>query len=123
MQNIIRIKKATFYGYHGVMSEEQSVGGKFEADVDIYTDFTRAATDDSLHETIDYHKVYKVLYHLALEQKYYLIEAVANKIADDLMIKFPAIEKIAVRVRKNNPPLGGVVDCVEAEVIKERKDL
>jgi len=23
-------------------------------------------------------------------------------------------------VRKNNPPLGGVVDCVEAEVIKDR---
>jgi 7,8-dihydroneopterin aldolase/epimerase/oxygenase len=123
MQNIIRIKKATFYGYHGVMSEEQSVGGKFEADVDIYTNFSKAATDDSLNETIDYHKVYKVLYRLALEQKYYLIEAVANKIADELLIKFSAIEKISVRVRKNNPPLGGVVDCVEVEVIKERKDL
>lgn len=123
MQNIIRIKKATFYGYHGVMSEEQSVGGKFEADVDIYTNFSKAATDDLLNETIDYHKVYKVLYRLALEQKYYLIEAVANKIADELLIKFPAAEKIAVRVRKNNPPLGGVVDCVEVEVIKERKDL
>jgi dihydroneopterin aldolase len=122
MQSIIRIKKATFYGYHGVMSEEQSVGGKFEADVDIYTDFTEAAKKDSLQQTIDYHKVYKVLYHLALEQKYYLIEAVASKIADELLIKFPAIEKIAVRVRKNNPPLGGVVDCVEVEVVKDRKD-
>lgn len=122
MQSIIRIKKATFYGYHGVMSEEQSVGGKFEADVDIYTDFTEAAKKDSLQQTIDYHKVYKVLYHLALEQKYYLIEAVASKIADELLSKFPAIEKIAVRVRKNNPPLGGVVDCVEVEVVKDRKD-
>lgn len=123
MENIIRIKKATFYGYHGVMSEEQSVGGKFEADVDIHTDFSAAAKNDSLHETIDYHKVYKVLYHLALEQKYYLIEAVANKIADELLTRFTAISKIAVRVRKNNPPLGGVVDCVEVEVIKTREDL
>jgi len=123
MQNIIRIKKAAFYGYHGVMSEEQSVGGKFEADVDIYTNFISAAKHDALHETIDYHKVYKVLYHLALEQKYYLIEAVANKIADELLAKFTTIEKIAVRVRKNNPPLGGVVDCVEVEVIKDRSDL
>ncbi len=123
MQNIIRIKGATFYGYHGVMSEEQSVGGKFEADVDMYTNFSEAAKKDSLQQTIDYQKVYKVLYHLALEHKYYLIEAVANKIAEELLITFPAIEKIAVRVRKNNPPLGGVVDCVEVEVIKERKDL
>lgn len=123
MENIIRIKKATFYGYHGVRSEEQSVGGKFEADVDIYTDFSKAAKKDSLAETIDYHKVYKFLYKMALEQKYYLIEALAMKIADELLINFPTIIKIAVRVRKNNPPLGGVVDCVEVEVVKERKDL
>lgn len=123
MENIIRIKKATFYGYHGVMSEEQSVGGKFEADVDIYTDFANAAKQDALTETIDYHKVYKFMYHLALEQKYYLIESLAIKIADELLFKFPTISKIDIRVRKNNPPLGGVVDCVEVEVIKERKDL
>lgn len=123
MINIIRIKRATFYGYHGVRSEEQSVGGKFEADVDIYTDFSEAAKNDSLSETIDYHKVYSFMYHLALEQKYYLIESLAVKIADELLKKFQGIQKVGVRVRKNNPPLGGVVDCVEAEVIKERKDL
>jgi dihydroneopterin aldolase len=123
MQNIIRIKKATFYGYHGVRSEEQSVGGKFEADVDIYTNFTEAAEKDSLDKTIDYHKVYSFMYHLALEQKYYLIEALANKIADELLIKFERITKVAVRVRKNNPPLGGVVEIVEVEVVKDRQEL
>ncbi|MCG6913296.1 dihydroneopterin aldolase [bacterium BMS3Abin03] len=123
MQNIIRIRKATFYGYHGVRSEEQSVGGKFEADVDIYTDFTEAAENDSLPKTIDYHKVYSFMYHLALEQKYYLIEALANKIADELLKKFERINKVVVKIRKNNPPLGGVVDCVEVEVEKERSEL
>ena len=123
MLNIIRIKKVTFYGYHGVRSDEQSVGGKFEADVDIYTDFRKAAKNDDLKETIDYHKVYSFMYQLALEQKYYLIESLAMKIADELLKKFDHIEKVAVRVRKNNPPLGGVVDHVEAEVIKERNEL
>jgi dihydroneopterin aldolase len=122
MVNIIRIKKATFYGYHGVLSEEQSVGGKFEADVDIYTNFADAAKQDSLKQTIDYDKVYKFMYQLALEQKYYLIEALAMKIADALLLKFSQIIKIAVRVRKNNPPLGGVVDCIEVEVVKDRND-
>ena len=123
MQNVIRIKKATFYGYHGVRSEEQSVGGKFEADVDLYTDFSEAAGKDTLSETIDYHKVYSFLYHLALEQKYYLIEALATKVADELLKKFEKIDRVAVRIRKNNPPLGGVVDCVEVEVIKDRSEL
>ena len=121
MINIIRIKKASFYGYHGVLSEEQSVGGKFEADVDMYTDFSRAAEHDRLKETINYHEVYKLLYRLALEEKHYLIETLAMKNADKILETFPGVKKVAVRVRKNNPPLGGVVDCVEAEVEKTRK--
>jgi dihydroneopterin aldolase len=123
MKNIIRIKKATFYGYHGVLSEEQSVGGKFEADVDIYADFSEAANKDSLKQTIDYNAVYKFLYRMALEQKYYLIETLASRIADELLRNFERIQKVNVRVRKNNPPLGGVVDCVEVEVEKERSEL
>jgi dihydroneopterin aldolase len=123
MLNIIRIKKAVFYAYHGVLSEEQSVGGKFEADVDIYTNFKDAAKRDSLKQTIDYDKAYKFMYQMALEQKHYLIETLATKIADELLKKFVHIEKVAVRIRKNNPPLGGVVDCVEVEVVKSREDL
>ncbi len=123
MENIIRIKKATFYAYHGVLSEEQSVGGKFEADVDIYTNFSKAAEHDSLRETVNYDRVYKFVYQLALEQKYYLIETLAAKIADELLKKFPLIDKVAVRIRKNNPPLGGVVDCVEVEVIKSKDEI
>ncbi len=45
MINIIRIKNATFYGYHGVSNEEQYVGGQFEADIDIHTDFSAAAAE------------------------------------------------------------------------------
>jgi len=123
MNNIIRIKKASFYGYHGVLSEEQSVGGKFEADVDIYTDFSEAAKKDSLKQTIDYNTVYKFLYKMALEHKYYLIESLASRIADELLKNFEKIQKVNVRVRKNNPPLGGVVDCVEVEVEKSRSEL
>jgi dihydroneopterin aldolase len=122
MTNIIRIKNATFYGYHGVSSAEQNVGGKFEADIDIYTNFSEAADKDNLSKTVDYYQVYSVLNQFTVKQKYYLIEALAVEIADELLKKFERIIKVAVRVRKNNPPLGGVVDCVEAEVIKERNE-
>ena len=123
MINVIRIKNATFYSYHGVNNEEQNVGGKFEADIDIFTDFSEAAKDDDLSKTVDYYKVYSFLNQYTVKQKYYLIESLAVEIADELLKRFEKIIKIAVRVRKNNPPLGGVVDCVEAEVIKERKEI
>lgn len=123
MINIIRIKNATFYGYHGVSNEEQYVGGKFEADIDIYTDFSDAAEGDDLTKTVDYYQIYSFLNQFTVKQKYFLIEALAVEIADELLKKFDRIKKVSVRVRKNNPPVGGVVDCVEAEVIKERSDL
>lgn len=123
MKNIIRIKKAIFYGYHGVLTEEKSVGGKFEADVDMVTDFTGAAYRDNLKDTIDYVKVYKFLYKLALDEKHHLIESLSMKIADELLKNFVQIKEVTVRVRKNNPPLGGVVDCVEVEVSKTRDEI
>jgi dihydroneopterin aldolase len=119
MTNIIRIKNASFYAYHGALQEEQNMGGKFEADVDIYTDFSEAAAKDDLRLTINYHDVYKFIYKLVHEKKYYLIETLALTIADELLKKYSNIKKIAVRVRKHSVPVGGVLDCVEAEVIKE----
>lgn len=123
MQHIIRLKKISFYAYHGVFKQEQNIGGKFEADIDIYTDFSRAAEKDSLHDTIDYEKVYKTIIELSDQKKYHLIESLAIEIVDTLFIRFANIHKIAFRVRKNNPPIGGITDSVEVEVIKDRAEL
>jgi dihydroneopterin aldolase len=122
MQNIIRIKKASFYAYHGVFKEERNIGGKFEADIDLHTDFSNAVTSDKLTETVNYEKVYQVLSNLAMMKKFHLIEALANSIVNELFIQFPTVMKIIVRVRKNNPPIGGIVDCVEVEVVKSRDE-
>ncbi|MBI9070350.1 MAG: dihydroneopterin aldolase [Melioribacteraceae bacterium] len=118
MENIIKIKNAVFYAYHGVMSEEQVVGGKFECDVDIYTSFADAAKNDDLTKTVDYSEVYKFIQELVHERKFYLIETLAIHIADKLKHHFEDIHKVTVRVRKHNVPIGGVLDYVEAEVTK-----
>ncbi|MCX7797505.1 MAG: dihydroneopterin aldolase [Melioribacter sp.] len=119
MINIIRIKNASFYAYHGALKEEQNIGGRFEADVDIYTDFSEAAAKDDLRLTINYDEVYKFIKEVVHRKKLYLIETLAMTIANELLKRYPKIHKIAVRVRKHNVPVGGVLDYVEAEVIKE----
>ncbi len=119
MSNIIRIKNASFYAYHGAMTEEQSIGGKFEVDVDIYTDFTEAAKNDDLKKTINYKDVYNFTKKIVNEKKYYLIETIAKVLADKILSHYDIASKVAVRVRKNNVPIGGVIDCVEVEVIEE----
>ncbi len=122
MQNIIRIKNAVFYAYHGALKEEQSIGGRYEADVELFTDFSEAAATDSLHNTINYHEVYKYIDKKVNEKKYYLIETIATVIADGLLTDYQTLKKVSVKIRKSNVPIGGVIDFVEAEVIKERNE-
>ncbi len=122
MKNIVRIKNAVFYAYHGALKEEQSIGGKFEADVDMFFDFSEAAENDDLSKTINYDEVYKFINGVINDKKYYLIETLATIIADNLLIKFPVLDKVNVKVRKSNVPVGGIIDHVEAEVEKSRNE-
>ena len=116
----IRVKNAVFYAYHGVMEDEQNLGGKFECDVEMRCDFAAAAQSDSLTMTVDYEKVYSFIQNTVLEKRYYLLEALAHTIAMGLLRAFPMIEAVTVRVRKPHPPVKGVVDYVEVEVTRSR---
>ena len=122
MLNVVRIKKASFYAYHGALLEEQSIGGNFEADVDMYFNFSDAAETDDLSKTINYEEIYKQINKVIYQKKYYLIETIATIIADNLLETYPILEKIDVKVRKNNVPVGGIIDHVEAQVVKSRNE-
>jgi len=122
MLNIVRIKNASFYAYHGAMKEEQTIGGKFEADVDMYFDFSDAAQNDDLKKTINYAEVYQFINNVIHKKKYYLIETLATIIADNLLKSYPQLDKVIVKVRKNNVPVGGIIEHVEAEVEKKNNE-
>lgn len=118
--DIIRLHNAVFYAYHGVLSDEQNLGGRFEVDVDLYCNLSRGARTDSLKQTIDYERVYDSIKQLVLGKKYYLIEALAGTIADGLLKTFKKAGKVVVRVRKPSAPVKGVIDYVEVEIARER---
>ena len=119
-QDIIRIKNAVFYAYHGVVRDEQNLGGKFEVDAELFCDLSEAEEHDSLKQTVDYEKVYAFMKNLVLGKKYYLIEALGNTIASGILAEFPKVSKVLIRVRKHSPPVKGVVDYVEAEIERGR---
>jgi dihydroneopterin aldolase len=116
----IRIQNAVFYAYHGVMKDEQNLGGKFECDVEMQCDFSAAAEADSLKKTVDYEKVYAFLQSTVLAKKYFLLEALATAIAKGILREFYNVEFVTVRIRKPHPPVHGVVDYVEVEVHRRR---
>ena len=118
--DIIRLHNAVFYAYHGVMSDEQNLGGKFEVDLDLYCDLSDAKQSDTLHRTVNYEKVYGVMKEAVVGKKYFLIEARANSIADKVLKGFSEVQKVVVRVRKPGAAIHGIIDYVEVEVESER---
>ncbi|HCV43319.1 MAG TPA: dihydroneopterin aldolase [Bacteroidetes bacterium] len=118
--NIIRIKNAVFYAYHGAGEEEQNLGGKFEVDIDMYCDLLPAAETDSLKKTVDYEKVYAYVSSVVHSKKNYLIEALAHTIARGIIREFFNVEMVTIRIRKPHPPVKGVVDHVEVELTEKR---
>ena len=118
--DIIRLHNAVFYAYHGVLSDEQNLGGKFEVDVDLHCDLSRGGKTDSLRQTINYERVYDDVKQLVLGKKYFLIEALAETIADGLLKNYRKVQKVVVRVRKPSAPVKGVIDHVEVELTRSR---
>jgi 7,8-dihydroneopterin aldolase/epimerase/oxygenase len=120
-KHYIRLHNAVFYAYHGNLSEEKTLGGKFHVDVEMETDFSAAAEHDKLRETIDYESIYNLVQDMVMQQNFHLIETLAKRIADAILAAHPAVTAVVVRVRKPAAPVKGVIDYVEAEVNEWRQ--
>lgn len=118
----VSLVNAVFYGHHGVMQEEHRVGGRYEVDVRVGLDFEEAAVHDDLSRTVNYEKVYEFVRTLVTENKFYLIEKLAYRIAQNVLDTYPDIEGVEVTVRKPNPPVGGPCDRAEATYSIDNSD-
>ncbi|MFZ4620198.1 MAG: dihydroneopterin aldolase [Bacteroidota bacterium] len=111
--DIIKLHNAVFYAYHGALTDEQNLGGKFEVDVELHCDLTEAKVTDDLKKTVNYEQVYSLMKRIVMGKKYYLIEALAHSIGQGIIAEFPPVLKAVVRVRKPGAPIHGVVDTIE----------
>lgn len=119
--DIIRIRNASFYAYHGVAADEQNLGGKFEVDVELRADLSAAMKDDKLSRTINYEAVYGFIQETVTARKYFLLEALAGTLARNILKRFRAVRSAKITVRKPHPPVKGVIDYVEVEITRSRR--
>jgi len=115
----IRLANMSFYGYHGVHSDERQMGKKFYIDVELALDLSAAGRSDDLSQTVDYAQVYALVREIEAGKQYSLLEALAEDIAQRLLERFPA-QEVVVRARKTEVPVGGVMDHVEVEITRGR---
>lgn len=108
-----------FYAFHGCFAEEQKIGTYFQVEVAFETDTTRAQKSDDIADTVNYLEVYRVVQR-EMMQPSHLLEHVADRIGEALLASFSPMESVRVRVCKLNPPLGGQLESVSVEIIKDR---
>jgi len=61
MKHKIHVRGIRCYAFHGCMEEEERIGGHYVVDVDIDTDFSKAAASDELIDTVDYCETKKMV--------------------------------------------------------------
>lgn len=112
---VISIEKMEFYAYHGCFEEEQKIGTWFNVDLSLEVDTSKAEKSDNLEDTVNYQAVYQVVKEQMMIPSH-LLENVARRILDAVGKNFPAVSYAWVKVKKMNPPLGGVMESVSVEI-------
>lgn len=119
MSDRIELRNMVFMGRHGVLEREQREDQPFEVDVELALNLQPAGLDDDLTRTIDYADVFDHVRQIVESTSYRLIEALAEAIAHELLLRFPAAA-VTVRVRKPRVPIDGRLDWAGVEITRQR---
>ena len=88
----------------GVTPEERTMKQRLSIDIEIWTDISRAAQQDSLKDALDYSKVAGLAMEVCRSRDFHLIETVAEVLAARILSDFPT-PQVRVVVRKVSPVL------------------
>ena len=116
----IEIRDLRVVGVHGVLPEERERGQPFSVDIVAWVDMAAAQKSDTLSDTVDYGALAQVAADLVSQRSYRLLEALAGRLADALLITDPRLEAVEVTVRKLRPPLALDVGSTGVRVVRSR---
>ncbi len=119
----IFLRGMRFMACHGVLPHEREVPQPFEVDVEMGLDLRAAGESDDLDDTVNYAKAYDVVSTVLTVTRKYLIEAIAEELADDLLRDFDSLRWVRVTVHKPAAPIDGIFSDVGVTILRRRKDL
>ena len=119
MDKII-IKGLEIFAHHGVFEEENLLGQKFIIDAILYVDTRKAGLTDDIKESVDYGAVCSDIKSIMQEHNYNLIEAVAEKLASGLLIKYSMVRAIDITVSKPWAPVLMPLDTVSVSISRKK---
>ena len=115
----IHVREMQFFGYHGVLPEENVLGQRFRASVSLAVDIQKAGQTDSLEDTVSYVGVYEICKEVMEGKPFKLIEAVAETVANRVLSTYQGqVKGCRVEIVKPDPPIPGHYKEVAVEIIR-----
>lgn len=112
----IRIEGLEVYAYHGVYPEEREKGQRFQVDAVLYGNTRKAGLEDELALSVDYGQVCLFIDKWMKENPCKLLEAVAEKLSEAILLKYDLISALDLEIRKPNAPIPLPFGCVSVRV-------
>lgn len=96
----ISVRGIRIFGHHGVTARERTRGQVFEAHVALRLDLSEASRSDRLTDSVDYADVCLRVGRILGGKPRRLLEAVAGRLADELLSAYPSVDQVVVRLWK-----------------------
>ena len=112
----INIKNLEVFAKHGVLPGENVMGQKFLISAALYMDVRSAGRTDELTETLDYSELCCVIKAFVEDNTFRLIETVAERLAEKLLIENPQLKKIWLEIKKPWAPIAIPLEMVSVEI-------
>jgi dihydroneopterin aldolase len=116
----IVLKGLQVFARHGLLPEEKTLGQRFAIDVTACLDLRAAGRSDDYKQTVCYDALTRLVIETVTTKRFYLIEAAAEAVAETVLATFPAIERVAVEIRKPAAAIDAVFDHVGVVVERSR---
>lgn len=119
MSDRIELRGLRVLGICGVLPEERERPQPLEIDLDVEADLTRAGASDALGDTVDYGAVARAAARVAAEERFGLLERLAERIAESVTA-VAGVEAVTVAVRKLRPPVALQLASAGVRVTRRR---
>lgn len=119
----IKIENLQVFANHGVFPEENVLGQKFEISLSMKVDARPAAMADDLTKSVNYGQVCLFITDFMKKNTYKLIEAVAENLAEALLLKYNLIKEVILTVKKPWAPVGLPLDTVSVTIHRSWHDV
>ena len=114
----IYLKNIEIFANHGVFDEEKKLGQKFIIDLELTLDLEEAANFGDLKKSVHYGELCHGIEKIFTEKSYDLIETAASRVAEYILISYPIVNNVSVKLKKPWAPIGRHLDY--AAVLIER---